>query len=377
ALYDLRRDRSTVKRSIGNLTLDYKIPFVPGLSANLNVGYDVQRGRGTTYVPSNAADSYVRGGVNNQYSQDLNNYLLEAYGKYERTIGPGRLAFLAGYSYQKFENRSYVFDDRRADRSIYAPVSLSYSGQDTYLNTNVLIGFYSRLNYNIADKYLFTGTFRADGTSRFLTGRQFGYFPSGAFAWRLKGEEFLKNSSAISDLKLRLGYGQTGQQDLGGNYYPFLANLSLSNQQAQYQLGNTFYRTLRSDAYNSNLTWETTTTYNVGLDYGFLGGRLYGSVDFYKRDTKDLINFVQLGALQNLSNYVNSNVGSLTNKGVELIANLDVVKSDELSITVNANATYNQNRITKLTNADSPNDVGQQVGGISGGTGNTIQVNSV
>ncbi|MBJ6144903.1 SusC/RagA family TonB-linked outer membrane protein [Hymenobacter sp. BT559] len=377
ALYDLRRDRSTVKRSIGNLTLDYKIPFVPGLSANLNVGYDVQRGRGTTFVPANAADSYVRNGVNNFYSQDLNNYLLEAYGKYERTLGPGRLEFLAGYSYQKFENRSYVFDDRRADGSIYAPVALSYSGQSTYLNTNVLIGFYSRLNYNIADKYLFTGTFRADGTSRFAPGRQFGYFPSGAFAWRLKGEEFLKNSAAISDLKLRLGYGQTGQQDLPGSYYPFLANLSLSNQSAQYQLGNTFYRTLRADQYNPNITWETTTTYNVGLDYGFFGGRLYGSVDVYKRDTKDLLNFVQIAALQGLSNFGNFNVGSLTNKGVELIANLDVVKSEELNITVNANATYNQNRITRLTNSDSPNDVGQLTGGISGGTGNTIQVNSV
>jgi iron complex outermembrane receptor protein len=377
ALYDLRRDRSTVKRSIGNLTLDYKLPFVPGLSANLNVGYDVQRGRGTTYVPANAADNYVRGGLNNNYSQDLNNYLLEAYGKYERTIGPGRLEFLAGYSYQKFENRSYVFDDFRADGTIYNPVALSYSGQNTYLNTNVLIGFYSRLNYNIADKYLFTGTFRADGTSRFAPGQQYGYFPSGAFAWRLKGEEFLKNSSAISDLKLRIGYGQTGQQDLGGSYYPFLANLSLSNQSAQYQLGNTFYRTLRADQYNPNITWETTTTYNVGLDYGFFDGRLYGSVDVYKRDTKDLLNYVQVAALQGLSNYGNFNVGSLTNKGVELVANLDVVKTDELNITVNANATYNQNRITKLNTTDSPSDVGQLTGGISGGTGNTIQVNSV
>jgi TonB-linked SusC/RagA family outer membrane protein len=378
ALINQYRNRSTVKRSIGNLTLDYKIPFVPGLSANLNVGYDVQRGRGTTFRPAATARaaSFFRQGENNQYSQDLNNYLLEAYGKYERTIGPGRLELLAGYSYQKFENRSYVFNDYRADGSIYSPVSLSYTGQNTYLNTNVLIGFYSRLNYNIADKYLFTGTFRADGTSRFNP-NHFGYFPSGAFAWRLKGEEFLKNSSAISDLKLRIGYGQTGQQDLGGTYYPFLANLTLSNLNAQYQLGNTFYRTLRPDQYNPNITWETTTTYNAGLDYGFFGGRFYGSVDFYKRDTKNLLNFINIADLSGLSNAGNFNVGSLTNKGVELIANLDVVKTDKLSITVNGNATFNQNRITKLTNSDSPSDIGQQTGGISGGVGNTIQVNSV
>ena len=385
ALINQVRNRSTVKRSIGNLTLDYKLPFVPGLSANLNIGYDVQRGRGTTYRPAITANPnyYFRQGQNNNYSQDLNNYLLEAYGKYERTVGPGRLELLAGYSYQKFENRSYVYNDYRADGSIYVPVSLSYVGQDTYLNTNVLIGFYSRLNYNIADKYLFTGTFRADGTSRFEESKRFGYFPSGAFAWRLKGEEFLKNSSAISDLKLRLGYGQTGQQDIPGGFYPYLANLTLSSLTAQYQSGVNpdgsprFLRTLRPDQYNPNLTWETTTTYNIGLDYGFFGGRLYGSVDAYKRDTKDLINFITISAGSGLSNQGNFNVGSLTNKGVEIITNLDLVKGDKLNITVNANATYNQNRLTKLTGSDSPNDVGQQTGGIGGGVGNTIQVNSV
>jgi iron complex outermembrane receptor protein len=385
ALINQVRDRSTVKRSIGNLSLDYKIPFVPGLSANLNVGYDIQRGRGTTFRPAITANPgyYFRKGQNNNYSQDLNNYLLEAYGKYERTIGPGRLELLAGYSYQKFERRNYVYNDYAADGSIYVPVALSYSGEATYLDTNVLLGFYSRLNYNIADKYLFTGTFRADGTSRFPAGRRFGYFPSGAFAWRLKGEEFLKNSSAISDLKLRVGYGQTGQQDLGGNYYPFLANLSLSTLTAQYQLGTNpdgsprFVRTLRPDQYNPNITWETTTTYNLGLDYGFFGGRLYGSVDFYKRDTKDLLNFINISAGSGLSNAGNFNVGSLTNKGVEIITNLDVVKGEKLNITVNANATYNQNRITRLNGADSPNDIGQQTGGISGGVGNTVQVNTV
>jgi iron complex outermembrane receptor protein len=384
ALINQVRDRSTVKRSVGNLTLDYKLPFVPGLSANVNIGYDVQRGRGTTYRPAATANTgyYFRRGQNNNYSQDLNNYLLEAYAKYERTVGPGRLELLAGYSYQKFQRRSYVFNDFAEDGSIYVPVSLSYTGQATYLNTNVLLGFYSRLNYNIADKYLFTGTFRADGTSRFSP-NHFGYFPSGAFAWRLKGEEFLKNSSAISDLKLRLGYGQTGQQDLGGNFYPFLANLTLSSQTAQYQVGTNpdgsprFVRTLRPDQYNPNITWETTTTYNVGLDYGFFGGRLYGSVDVYKRDTKDLINFINIAAGSGLSNQGNFNVGSLTNKGVEVIANLDLVKGDKLNITVNANATYNQNRITQLTGADSPEDIGQLTGGIGGGTGNTVQVNSV
>ncbi|SNR33812.1 iron complex outermembrane recepter protein [Hymenobacter mucosus] len=378
SLINQRRDRSTVKRSIGNVQLDYKLPFLTGLSANLNLGYDIQRGNGTIFVPLTAASTFNRRGINNNYKQDLNNSLLEAYAKYERTLGIGRLELLAGYSYQKFENRSYVFDDFSADenRTVFAPVSLSYNGQNTYLNTNVLVGFYGRLNYNIADKYLFTGTFRADGTSRFNPDH-FGYFPSGAFAWRIKGEDFLKNSEAVSELKLRLGYGQTGQQDLGGNYYPFLANLSLSSLTAQYQLGNTFYRTLRPDQYNPNITWETTTTYNAGIDYGFFGGRFYGSVDVYKRDTRDLLNFVNIPALSGLSNAGTFNVGSLTNKGVEFIANLDAVKGNDLNVTVNGNLTYNQNRITKLNSTSSSNDVGNLTGGISGGAGNTIQVNSV
>ena len=378
ALINQRRDRSTVLRSIGNLQLDYKIPFVPGLSGNLNVGYDVQRGRGTLNAPATAAAFYNQRGVNNNYSQDLNNTLLEAYGKYNHSFGESvKLELLAGYSYQKFENRNYIVNNNSADGTVFQqPVAPAYNGSFTTLNTNVLEGYYTRANLNFSDRYLLTGTFRADGTSRFNP-KHFGYFPSGAFAWRIKGENFLKDNNAISDLKLRFGYGQTGQQDLGGDYYPYLANLSLSNLTAQYQLGNSFYQTLRPNQYNPNITWETTTTYNVGLDYGFFGGRFYGSIDAYKRDTKDLLYFSTVPALAGLSNAGNFNVGSLTNKGVEVVANLDVVKSDRLSVTVNANATYNHNEITKLTASDSPNDIGQKTGGIGGGVGNTIQVNSV
>lgn len=386
ALLNQRRNRSTVKRSVGNIQLDYKIPYVTGLSANLNLGYDVQRGRGTDFVPAAAAQAFTQFGRNNEYAQDLNNTLLEAYGKYDRTLGPGRLELLAGYSYQKFENRNYIFNNNSANGEVFQqPASLTYSNSDNYLNTNVLLSYFTRLNYNILDKYLFTGTFRADGTSRFSPDH-FGYFPSGAFAWRLKGEKFLENSTAVSDLKLRIGYGITGQQDLGSgdtqqdrlrNFYPFLANLTLSNTAAQYQFGSQFYQTLRSDQYNPNITWETTTTYNAGLDYGFFGGRFYGSLDFYQRDTKDLLNFRTIGPLEGLSNGGTFNTGSLTNKGVELVANLDVVKSDRFNVSVNANATYNRNRITKLTGTDSSNDIGQLTGGIGGGVGNTIQVNSV
>ena len=378
ALINQVRNRSTVRRSIGNLQLAYQLPFLTGLSANVNVGYDIQRGRGTITAPTTAGAYYRQGGANNYYLQDADNTLLEAYAKYERVVGPGKLELLAGYSYQKFKRTDYLVSNYALNGDIATgsqPVSPNLAGNFTNVSTNVLIGYYSRLNYNIGDKYLFTGTIRADGTSRFNP-NHFGYFPSGAFGWRIKGENFLKNSDAISELKLRFGYGQTGQQDVGG-YYPYLPSVSLSNANAQYQLGNQYYQTLRPNQYNPGITWETTTTYNIGLDYGFFKGRVYGSVDVYKRDTKDLLNFTPVPALFGLSNAGLYNIGSLTNKGVEFVANLDLVKSDRLSITVNANATYNHNELTKLTISDSQSDVGQLTGGIAGGVGNNIQINTV
>jgi TonB-linked SusC/RagA family outer membrane protein len=358
SLINQRRDRSTVKRSLGNVRLDYKLPFVPGLSANLNVGYDVQRGTGTVYVAPSSASQYNRQGINNQYRQDLDNYLLEAYAKYEGQVLGQRLELLGGYSFQKFGNTNYIFDDRRADGSVYTPLTQTYDNQTQYTNNLVLLSYYSRLNYNIADKYLFTGTFRIDQTSNFAPGRRTGYFPSGAFAWRLKGEDFLKNNATVSDLKLRLGYGQTGQQDIGINS-GYLPISTLSTNTAQQLVGGQYYRTLRPSFYNPELTWETTTTYNVGLDYGFFDGRLTGAVEVYRRDTKNLLFFSNVSALSNLSNAGFLNIGSLTNQGVELTANLDVLRSEKLNVSVNGNATFNRNRITKLTLVDDANYVGQ------------------
>ena len=386
-LINQQRNRSTVKRSIGNAQINYKLPFVSGLSANVNIGYDIQRGRGTNSIQSDAGSNYNNGvttngvftrigGANSQYAQDLNNTILETYLKYEHDLGPGRLDLLAGYSYQKFENRSYNFNFYYSDNVLYpqnAAITLP-SGLPYYLDINVLLSTYARLNYNIASKYLITGTIRADNTSRFAKDKRTGYFPSGAVAWRIKGEDFLKDSKAVSELKLRFGYGQTGQQDIGG-FYPYFAGFTQSNNTAQYQFGNQFIPTQRPNQYNPNITWETTTTYNGGLDYGFADGRFYGSVDVYKRDTKNLLNFVNIPDLSGLSNAGNFNVGSLTNRGVELISNLDLVRGDKLNITVNANGTYNENKITQLSIYGGSTDV--PAGGIAGGVGNNVQLQRV
>ncbi len=375
-LLNSRRDRSTVKRSIGNVQFDYKIPAVPGLSANLNLGYDIQRGNGTVSTPANAASDFNRGGLNNFYKQELNNTLLEALVKYQHEIFGQRFDILGGYSFQKFQNRTFLQNDNRADGTIFVPYTPTYDNQDNTLNTQVLLSYFTRANYNIKDRYLFTGTFRIDETSNFAPGKRTGYFPSGAFAWRAKGEDFLKNSKTVSDLKVRLGVGQTGQQDIGVNS-GFLPVSTLSQNTSQYQFGNQFYQTLRPSFYNTNLTWETTTTYNAGLDFGFLDNRITGTVDVYQRDTRDLLLFSNVAALSNLTNAGFLNVGNLTNKGVELTTNFQVVRSEKFGLTLNANATFNQNRITKLTLVDNPNYVGQETGGIGGGVGNTAQINAV
>jgi TonB-linked SusC/RagA family outer membrane protein len=381
-----RYDRSTVLRSIGNVQIDYKLPFVPGLSANVNLGYDIQRSNGNLYVPAGVANSFFRGGIDNPYKQGLNNTLIETYAKYNRSFGDDfKLELLAGYSFQKFQNLQYRFSDNRADGTVYQPVEQLYNGQTSLTDEYDLLSYYGRANLNIKDRFLITGTLRSDGSSRFAADKRYGYFPSAAFAWRLKGEDFLKDSRTVSDLKIRLGYGQTGQQDIGlgsSNLYGYQQTYSLSSYLSQYSLGNTYYRTLRAEYVNPNLKWETTTTYNVGLDYGFFGGRLYGSIDVYQRDTRDLLNTVFLAAGTNNTNAGIQNVGSLTNKGVEIGVNVDLVKGEKLNLSLNANATFNRNKLTKLTNSDSPDAVGVTVNNSTfqnydGSGAGTIQINTV
>lgn len=382
-LINQKRDRSTVKRSIGNIQLDYKMPFLTDLRANLNLGYDIQRGRGTNFIPATAASNYndqigtSRGGLNNRYAQDKNNKLLEFYLAYNKQLGESRLDLLAGHSYQSFEDKNYVFGGNLADGTqLTAPARLT-NGKNYRDPRYVLISFFGRANYNINDKYLLTATMRADGSSRFSEDNRWGYFPSGAVAWRLKGEDFLKESGVVSELKLRAGVGQTGQQDIVGELYPYLARYTASEETSLYPFGTEYYSTLRAAAYYAPIKWETTTTYNLGLDYGFLDNRLSGAIEVYMRDTKDLLNNVFIPGGSNLSNKLTTNVGSLENRGIEASLSVDVVRGEKLNWTLNANATAYRVKITELTNAADPSYLGDQVGGIAGGNGNNVQINSV
>jgi iron complex outermembrane receptor protein len=233
------------------------------------------------------------------------------------------------------------------------------------------------LNYVFADRYLLTATLRADGSSRFAEGNKWGYFPSVALAWDIKGEQLLRNVAVVSQLKLRLGYGITGQQEIGSNDYPYLARYTFGQTSAQYQFGNQFITTLRPEGYDKNLKWEETTTYNIGLDFGFVKNRITGTIDFYKRPTKDLLNTIPVPAGTNLTNQILTNVGDLVNKGVEFSLNVRAVQSTNVDWSFGLNATYNENEITRLTSVDNPDYIGVVTGGISGGVGNYMQIHTV
>ena len=198
-----------------------------------------------------------------------------------------------------------------------------------------------------------------------------------AFAWRIKDEAFLKNSSLFSELKLRLGYGTTGNQDITTNNYPYLPAYTISSSAAGYIFGNTPYYTYRAEPYDPNIKWEHTTTYNAGIDYGFLNGKINGAIDVYYKKTYDLIADIPTANGANLSNHVLTNVGNIENKGIEFSINATPVASKGFNWNIGFNLTYNENKITKLSKLASDTTAGILAGGISGGTGNSIQINSV
>jgi iron complex outermembrane receptor protein len=227
------------------------------------------------------------------------------------------------------------------------------------------------------NKYLLTGTVRYDGSSRFASENRWGLFPSFALAWKINEESFLKDVSLISNLKLRLGWGMTGQQDITGNYYPYIPTYQTSTSGAYYEFNGVYYPTLRPNPYDANIKWEETTTQNIALDFGFLNDKISGTIDFYKRVTDDLINTVPIAAGTNFSNFLTTNVGSLENKGIEASLTLRPIVKNEMLWEVSANFAYNQNEITKLTLVDDSSYVGYETGGISGGVGNNVQINAV
>ena len=374
ALLNDKRDRSTVLRSIGNVQLDYQVHFLPELHANLNLGYDVARSNGTVFIPASSSIAFSTQGQDNSYHQGKNNKLLEAYLNYSKQVGDHHLEALAGYSYQDFYTYSPYRPAYKADGTLLYP---NNPPQNPYKTQYTLVSFYGRLNYNYKERYLFTGTFRADGSSHFSPDNRWGKFPAASVAWRVNKESFLADSHTVSDLKLRVSYGITGQQDITSvaGDYPYQGNYTIGAPAVRQIFGRDTVYTLRPAAYDPNLKWEQTKTYDAGLDYGFFNNRLTGSVDVYLRKTDDLLAVIPVPAGSNFSNTLLTNIGSLENRGIELAVNYNLVQGERFNWSVNFNATMNRTKITKLTQVEDPNYLGTPVGNV--GNFQFVQVNSV
>jgi TonB-dependent starch-binding outer membrane protein SusC len=357
AMLEQTDNQGTAKRLIGNAQVDYRLPFFKDIRANLNLGYDKSESDGFNRAPLNSGFIHNAGtlvGRDNSYSGEVSSELLDFYLNYLKEFGgKHRVDVTAGYGWQHFA-REGVNTTRNAVTETVIP----------YKNENFLLSFFGRLNYTLNGKYYLTATLRNDGSSRFGENNQWGLFPAVSVAWRIKDEGFLSNVDVVSDLKLRAGYGVTGQQDVGSNYYPFLAVYRASNPLAQYQLGNTFYTTLRPEPYDANIRWEETTTYNLGLDFGFSNDRLTGTLELFRKDTKDLLNYIAIPNGVNFSNFLLTNVGSMQNDGIELTLNYAVIEGSDLNWNVGMNFTSINSEITKLNLTDDPSYPGVNTGNI-------------
>ncbi|WP_321278943.1 TonB-dependent receptor [Marinifilum fragile] len=367
-----KADKSEVSRVIADFQADYKLHFFPDLKASVKLGYDYSDSDGDIITDLDA--SWVRAsstGVKRDYTQEKKNELLDFFLTYDKDLPSldSKISVMGGYEWQHFWSKSSAFEVDRNNATI----------EDSRNETeNYLVSFFGRANYTFKDKYILTATLRRDGSSRFHKDNRWGTFPSAAFAWRMSEEEFMKSIDAISSVKVRLGYGVTGQQELNSGDYPYLGTYRLSDTRTRYQFGGNYYTLIRPDGYDEGLQWEKTTTYNAGIDFGFFNNRLNGTIDVYKRKTEDLLNTIPVPAGTNFTDRLLTNVGDLENNGFEFSINAIAIDKEDLFWEVGFNLSYNKNEVTRLTNYDDPNYRGVEVGGISGvGVGNTIQIHSV
>lgn len=367
-----RKDKSEVSRLIADFQADYKLHFFPDLKASVKLGYDHSDSEGDIVTDLDA--SWVRAsstGVRRDYTQEKKNKLLDFYLTYDKDLPSidSKINVMGGYEWQHFWSKSSAFEvDRNND-------AIEDSKNET---ENYLVSFFGRANYTFKDKYILTATLRRDGSSRFHKDNRWGTFPSAAFAWRMSEENFMQNIDAISNIKVRLGYGITGQQNISSNDYPYLGTYRLSDSRTRYQFGGEYYTLIRPDGFDAGLQWEQTITYNAGIDFGFFNNRINGTIDVYKRKTEDLLNTIPVPAGTNFTDRLLTNVGDLENNGFEFSVNAIAIDKDDLFWEVGFNLAYNKNEVTRLTNYDDPNYRGVEVGGISGvGVGNTIQIHSV
>ena len=366
------RDVSSIYRGLGNIQLDYKFHFLPDLHFNVNAGYDYAKSDGAKSESGVYKTAFADKGRYRSYSQEKKNKLLEAYLSYTKTISAinTNVDLVGGYAYQNFY-RSEPYAPTFNGNNVPPAVAQDFATR------NVLISFYGRGIFTIANKYIISASIRRDASSRFNNGTRdnvWGNFPGVSVAWKLNEESFLKGKG-INTLKLRAGWGKTGNQEINAGDYPAYSSYNLSNGGAQYYLGDQFYQMYRPNIFNPNLTWETTTTKNIGLDFGFAKNRVFGSIDAYQKTADQLLVDSPIAA-GDVSNRNVLNVGVMDSKGIEGSITVVPVKTENTTWELSFNATHYDSNIKNLVNgADDTFNIPQ--GGISGGVGNTIQAHAV
>ena len=395
ALYQ-QSNRANSGAFVGNLEVDYQIHGLEDLRIHANFGADYSYGL-QRYQNSNYSVASHYYGWNSYEKKNKYNLQFNAYAQYYKDFNDDQhFDIMVGTEWQQFYNDYFsegngivpMTNNEEAKRG----QKINYS-EGSFKTESALLSFFGRANYIGWNQLMLTATVRADGSSRFAPEHRWGIFPSAALGWKIK-ETFLQDVNAINDLKLRLGYGITGQQEINQGDYPYLAQYSISQDYAYYPVGgensalkdnsgnlvydasgNQIFATYRPNAYNSDITWEKTTTYNAGIDFGFLNNRISGSVDYYYRRTDDLLNVVPVAVGTNFRNKVISNVGSLSNQGAEFSINAVAVDKKNFKWDLGFNFTYNENKIIKLNTGEDETPI--PTGGISYGTGNNIQRHAV
>ena len=347
-LVDLYDSRSKVSRFIGSMDVDYKVHFLPELKLHATVGADYAKGDGTVYVPAYAAQSYNKdeslGGSDYKYGPQKNeNRLLTLYANYAKYFEDikSNVDLTAGYDYQYWKSTTPLYYTKSA-----AGTNLSTVKASDY--RHVMLSYYGRINYSFDGKYLLTATVRRDASSRFSKDTRWGTFPSVALGWTLTEEPWLKNQKVLSNLKLRASYGVTGQQEGIGNYN-YLPVYTYSVTGAEAFINGQYINTYRPEAYVSDLKWETTTSWNFGLDFGFLDGRIGGAIDFYTRKTKDLLASVPTAAGTNFSKTILTNVGNVDSKGIEVSLNATPIQTKDWEWNLSYNFTWQNMKVKNLS----------------------------
>ena len=345
AMLELKNDHAKSQSFIGNLELDYKIHGLEDLHIHANVGGDYSQGNQWTVIDPASASNFYYGytGRDVKYKYNLQGNI---YAQYQHLFGKHNVDIMAGTEAQHFHNNGFN-EGYGWDPFLEVKKDPKDRSTTAFATRNSLLSYFGRLNYIFNDRYLATFTMRWDGSSRFSKDNRWGKFPSLALAWKVKNEKFLASVDWVSDLKVRAGWGITGQQNVGLDFY-YTPLYSVGDDYAQYPIGNDYMHTLRPNAFNKDLTWEKTHTWNAGVDFGFLNGRIDGTLDYYYRVTKDLISTVDVEAGTNFNNQITKNIGELKNYGLEFTINARPIQTRDFTWQVTYNVMWNHNEITKL-----------------------------